>query len=346
MSRHVGGKVRHAQDWFARHLPGIALAGLVAMSAQFVAEHSQAPSMMMALLFGMVISFVYETDPKVRPGVEFTAKPLLKMGIVLLGARISVDVMIALGWQTACMVTFALIATLGLGLGVGRLLGLDRSLSMLTAGAVSICGVSAALAISAVLPKTEESDKHLLITIIGVTTLSTIAMILYPVLLQQFGIGDTLAGQILGATIHDVAQVVGAGFSMSETTGDTATLVKLLRVSLLAPTVILLALLMRQRKTASNARKHNQPIIPLFVLGFFGFVALNSLGGIPDGLKEPLTMASRAALLAAIAGVGLKTNLRQITEIGYAPILLMLIETVFIAVVATLGFLSISILDV
>ena len=323
-------------------LPGLALSALVAMSAQFVAEHSQAPSMMMALLFGMAISFVYETDPKARPGIEFSAKSILKLGIVLLGARISADVVSSLGWQTICIVVFALISTMGLGLVVGKMLGLDRSFSILTAGAVSICGASAALAISSVMPKTEHSEKQLFVTIVGVTALSTIAMILYPALLQHMGVAEQQAGQIIGATIHDVAQVVGAGFSISEPAGDTATLVKLLRVSMLAPTVIVIALVMRKQAKASLVGTKHPPIVPIFVIGFFALATLNSLGCIPDSLKEPITTISRAALLTAIAAVGLKTNLRQIASVGYAPIILMIVETLFIALIGTLGFLSLT----
>ncbi len=327
------------QLFLSRFVPGCALAALVAMSAQFVAEHSQAPAMLMALLFGMVISFVYETDPKVRPGIDFSATPVLKIGIVLLGVRISADVAIELGWQTLSVLIIALITTMALGVIAGRILGLDRNFTILTAGAVSICGASAALAISSVLPKSKESENQLFVTIAGVTALSTVAMILYPVLLQQFEIGDTLAGKIIGATIHDVAQVVGAGFSISEPAGDTATLVKLLRVSLLAPTVIVVALMMRHRANAATADVKHPPIIPPFILAFLILAALNSVGAIPDGLMEPITTVSRAALLTAIAAVGLKTNLRQIASVGYKPIILLVTETIFIAIVGTIGFL-------
>jgi len=339
MIDHVRRGMAHSQSWMSRLLPGFSLALLVAMSGQFVAEHSNAPSMMMALLFGMVISFIYETDPKVRPGIEFSAGTILKFGIILLGTRISVDVVTALGWQAVFVVVFGLLATIAIGVLVGRALGLDKHFSILTAGAVSICGASAALAISSVLPKSEHSEKQLFITIVSVTALSTVAMILYPALLQQFEVGETLAGQIIGATIHDVAQVVGAGFSISEPAGTTATLVKLLRVSLLAPTIIVLALLMRRHLKATNPDSPHPPIVPAFVVGFFALATLNSFGFVPDGVKEASAFVARAALLTAIAAVGLKTNLRQLRSVGYAPIILLVVETVFIAIVGAAGFL-------
>lgn len=322
--------------------PGLVLAGLVAMSAQFVAEHSQAPAMLMALLFGMVISFVHETDPQVRAGVEFSAKRVLKFGIVLLGARMSAQVAFALGWQSVCLVVFALLTTMAFGLIVARLLGLSRDFAILTAGAVSICGASAALAISAVLPKTKDSDKQLFVTIVGVTALSTVAMIIYPVLLSYFAVSDPLVGRIIGATIHDVAQVVGAGYSVSDTAGDSATLVKLVRVSMLAPFVLILGLLMRRQSAQKSERTTRPPIVPVFVIGFILMAVLNSIGWIPDWMKSPIETLSKAALLMAIAAVGIKSNLREMASIGYAPIALLVLETIIIVVVAATGLLLIG----
>ncbi len=342
MTRLVSNRLNRLGQSIIRLTPGLALAGLVAMSAQFVAEHSQAPAMMMALLFGLVINFVHDADPKVGPGIEFGAKSVLKLGIILLGTRISVDAILLVGWQTFALVASGVFATMIFGLLVGRLFGIERPFAILTAGAVAICGASAALAISTVLPKTKDSEQQLFVTIIGVTTLSTVAMILYPALLSSIGVSDSISGRIIGAAIHDVAQVVGAGFSVSEQAGDTATLVKLLRVSLLAPTVIILSLTMRRRPRAEKNCESKTPIIPLFVVGFFCLAFLNSLGLIPDPLQAPLSTASKAALLTAIAAVGVKTNLKQVATIGYAPIALMVLETVFIAFIATVGFLIIT----
>ena len=317
--------------------PGFCLAAVVAMAAQFVAEHSQAPAMLMALLFGMAVSFAHEQSDTVAPGIEFAAKSVLKIGIVLLGARISVDVVLALGWQTLALLTLALAATLTFGVVVGRAIGLSTNLSILTAGAVSICGASAALAISSVLPRNEQSEKQLFLTIVGVTTLSTVAMILYPAILSFVGAGDLMAGRVIGATIHDVAQVVGAGFSVSEPAGEVATIVKLVRVTLLAPTVILLALYFRQTDQAPADGKR-PPIVPPFVAGFVIVALLNSFGFIPELLNAAAVLASKSALLVAIAAVGIKTNLRKITELGYAPISLMVLETAFIAIFCSIGF--------
>ena len=319
-----------------RIMPGVLLSGVVAMAAQFVSEHSQAPSMLMAILFGMAISFLSEEETTLRAGIDFTAKVVLKIGIVLLGVRISFETLLSLGWEVVALVALGLVATIGFGLAIGRLFGQSVRFSLLTAGAVSICGASAALAISSVLPNTERSERQLFLTIVGVTALSTVAMIVYPALLAQLGYNETVSGAFIGATIHDVAQVVGAGFSISEPAGDVATLVKLIRVTLLAPTVVIIALLFRKRGEPKDSGR-KAPILPMFIIGFLTLATFNSMGWIGENVRDVTIILSKTALLTAIAAVGIKTNFREMLAFGYGPIALIVAETVFIAVFAGLG---------
>ena len=195
--------------------PGVVAAVLVALAAQWVAEHHGAPAMLMALLFGMALGFLGQ-EGRAAPGVGFAARTVLRLGVALLGARISVEIVAGLGWRTVALVLGAIAATIGFGLGAARFFGQGPRFAILTAGSVAICGASAAMAIAAVLPRDARSERNLLFTVLGVTVLSTAAMIVYPVALGLAGWDDRLAGAFLGATIHDVAQVVGAGFSISE----------------------------------------------------------------------------------------------------------------------------------
>ncbi|MEN0002300.1 MAG: putative sulfate exporter family transporter, partial [Pseudomonadota bacterium] len=173
-------------------------------------------------------------------------------------------------------------------------------------------------------------------TVMGVTVLSTIAMILYPIIVNLLNLGDLAAGVFLGGTIHDVAQVVGAGFSVSESVGDTATLVKLIRVSLLAPVVIIAALLIRRFATPADGGER-PPIIPMFVVGFLVLATLNSLGLIPVSIANALSEASRWLLLTAIAAVGMKTNLKKVLAVGGSAIALIITQTIFIASIILSG---------
>jgi len=315
--------------------PGVAVAVLVALAAQFVAEHYGAPAMLMALLFGIALNFLGDSASPTAEGIGFTARAVLRLGVAMLGARISVDMLASLGWGMIALLLAGTAATILFGMALGRVIGQTARFSLLTAGAVAICGASAAMAIAAVLPKDERSERDLLFTVLGVTVLSTVAMILYPILTRALGFDDLTAGAFIGATVHDVAQVVGAGFSISDLTGETSTLVKLMRVSLLAPVVVLIALLW-PRSDGGDAGPR-PPLVPGFVLGFLVLVAVNSIGAIPAVLGAVLAKLSGWALLAAIAAVGMKTDLRNVIRVGGGAIALIVGQTLFLAVFVLAG---------
>lgn len=309
------------------YLPGLMIAALVAVAAQFVAEHYGAPAMLMALLFGIVLNFL-SADPRSAPGIEFASRTILRIGVALLGARISASLLVELGFGAVVMLIVSTGATILFGVMLGRLLGQGPRFSILTAGAVAICGVSAAMAIAAVQPQNERSERNLMFTVLGVTMLSTLAMILYPAIAAWLGLSDHRAGIFIGGTIHDVAQVIGAGFSISAEAGETATLVKLIRVSMLAPVVVILSL--AYRNGADKDHRAKVSVLPGFVIGFAALAAISSLGLIPDFLRDILSHLSRWALLVAIAGVGLRTKLDSVMQLGPKPIALLLGQTVFL----------------
>jgi uncharacterized integral membrane protein (TIGR00698 family) len=318
---------------------GIAVSVIVAVTAQFLSEHYGAPAMLMALLLGIAFHFLAEEGRCVE-GINFTARTVLRMGVALLGARISIDMLIGLGANVILLILVGVLATIAFALLGAKLLGRGWRFALLTGGAVAICGASAAMAIAAVLPKNEHSERNLLFTVLGVTVLSTVAMIAYPILAQNFHLDEQAIGVFLGGTIHDVAQVVGAGFSVSQETGDTATLVKLIRVSLLAPVVLIFALLFRDMKdevVSGEKVGKKPPLIPGFVIAFLIFAGLNSLGWVPVIVVDFLSDLSRWALLVAIAAVGMKTSLKTIFDVGGQAIVLIIAETVFITVFILIG---------
>ncbi|MEL7212118.1 MAG: putative sulfate exporter family transporter [Pseudomonadota bacterium] len=316
--------------------PGVLISGLIALAAQFISEHYGAPAMLMALLFGIALNFLSE-DGKCANGIAFSAKTVLRFGVALLGMRISFEMASELGWPIVTLVVAGVIATILFGMSVARLFGYGPRFAFLSAGSVAICGASAAMAISAILPKDERSEERLVFTVVGVTLLSTIAMIIYPILADLFGFDTKFAGVFIGATIHDVAQVVGAGFSVSEETGEVATIVKLIRVAMLAP-VILVASLIIRRYVVQDEAAERPPIVPSFVVAFVVLVTLNSFGVFPAPVIAIATETSRWALLTAIAAVGLKTSLRDVIDVGGAAIALLVVETLFI------GALTVSVL--
>ena len=309
-------------------LPGISISVIVGLAALFLSEHYGAPAMLFALLLGIAMSFLYEST-QCKEGIEFTAKHILRVGVGLLGLRIAFGDLAALGWQTALLLVVAITSTIGLGLVLAKALGLQKRFGVLTGGAVGICGASAAMAIAAVLPDCKDKDRNTLLTIVGVTSLSTVAMVLYPIIAEMLNLSPTHTSIFLGGTIHDVAQVVGAGYSVSEQTGDLATVTKLVRVALLMPVVVCILLVLRMNFDKSSEAK--PPGIPAFLIAFVVLMTLNSLLNLPEALIEGATEFSRFALVISIAAIGMKSNLQKLLEVGFKPVLLLVLETLWIA---------------
>lgn len=309
-------------------LPGLALCLLLAAAAQFFASEFQLPVMLLALAGGFVLRpWVWGRRRAAlwAPGVQLTAKRVLRLGVALLGSQVTVQQIAALGLAPIVVVLVAVSTTIVLGTAMGPLVLGRRGwgFALLTSGSVAICGASAALALFAVLPPRPQAERETLLTILAVTALSTLAMIVYPLLFSSWGFSPQELGLLLGGSIHDVAQVVGAGYGVSETTGDTATYVKLLRVALLPLVVLFVAFF--NRRAWQQAR--SVPPFPWFALGFLGILVLNSCGLLPLLAQDLLPLLARGLLVAAIIAVGLKTALADLAGLGFRPLLLITAQT-------------------
>ncbi|HEV2531057.1 YeiH family protein [Phenylobacterium sp.] len=315
------------QSLVAKVWPGVLAAATVALAASWLAQHYTAPVMLFALLFGMAFHFLHE-EGRCVAGIEFSSKAILRTGVALLGARITVEQMLQLGVTPILMVVVGVASTIALGFLASRALGLSRSFGVLSGGAVGICGASAALAIASVLPKTKESERDVILAVVVVTALSTLAMIFYPMLVTALGFDHQRAGLFLGGTIHDVAQVVGAGYMISQKTGDVATYVKLLRVAMLLPVVGVIAVVVARGQGAAVG---GRAPIPWFLFAFAALVALNSLGLFPKAVVDGAGEVSRWCLVTAIAALGMKTAFKELAAAGWRPVALMVAETAWIA---------------
>lgn len=327
---HPDGRERTAFPAYLRNIfPGLSIAVMVSLAASFLSEHYGAPAMLLAILIGLALHFLSE-DERSAAGLDFAARTLLRAGIALLGLRVSIAMFSDLGLPALLILAAAVVATIAFGLLAARATGKDARFGVLTGGAVAICGASAAMAIAAVLarPKSDEAEREMVFVVIGVTMLSTLAMIFYPVAAASLGLSDVLTGLFLGATIHDVAQVAGAGFSVSVPAGETAVFVKLIRVTMLAPVVLATALAFRDRLPGNTARP---PLIPGFVLIFLILAGINSWLNIPETVTELAGNLSRWALLIAIAAVGIKTSLPRILGVGGKAFAVLIAETLFLA---------------
>ncbi len=309
--------------------PGLMVSLVVGLAASFLAEHYQTPVMLLALLLGMAMAFLSEADSRCKEGIDFTSRAVLRLGVALLGIRLTLGQMMAMGWEPLALVVGSLVVTMLVSIAVARMLGFDPLFGLLTGGATAICGASAALALSAALPAHPGKERATLFTVIGVSALSTLAMILYPIIAERLGLDAEAAGIFLGATIHDVAQVVGAGYSVSRETGDTATVVKLMRVAMLLPVILCAALITRLRGVEPGTAR--PPLLPWFAVGFLLLAALNSTGIFPPSVQNAGNELSRACLIISIAALGMKTRLKELATVGVKPVALMVGETALLA---------------
>lgn len=314
--------------------PGLVIAGLVALAARWLSEHYTAPVMLFALLLGIAVNFTSQ-DARCKPGLEFASREILRIGVALLGLRITADQIAGLGLGVAALTAAGVACTILVGYALAKAVRLEGKLGVLMGGATAICGASAALAISAILPKGKDHERDTILTVVSVTTLSTIAMVTYPVLTTAMGYDDATAGIFFGATIHDVAQVVGAGGLVSAVAQDNATILKLFRVSLLLPAVLVISFV--YRKAHATAGEARPPLLPAFLIAFAALVAINSTGLAPKAITGALQGASSWCLVIAIAALGTKTALGELIKVGWRPIAVVVGSTVFVGAFVLAG---------
>jgi len=310
-------------------LPGTLVCVVIALAATFLSEHYGGPQLLYALLIGLASHFL-RGNPRVRPGVDFCGRSLLRIGVALLGVRITLTQVARLGLESAVVIAVAVALTILFGLLLARWLKRPREEGLLSGGAVAICGASAVLALSSVLPQTRENERFTLLAVVGVTVLSTLSMVIYPFALKAIGLPPEQAGIFLGGTIHDVAQVVAAGMMLGPAVGDTATVVKLFRVMLLMPIVVLVAISYRNHPD-TRAADEEVPLVPGFLLAFIVLVLLASIGTFTPDMTQLASSTSRWLLVTAIAAAGIKTSFEDLLKLGWQPVAMLVGETVFIA---------------
>lgn len=310
--------------------PGLLASVVIAAAAGLVANISGGPIMLFALLLGVAMNFLGNREG-FGAGIAFTSKFVLRLGVALLGLKITMGEVISLGWSPLLLVLVAVTLTIVTSTLAARWMGFDPRFGTLSGGATAICGASAAMALSAALPNHPLKERATLFTVVGVSTLSTIAMLLYPVIARLAGLDHVHAGIFIGATVHDVAQVIGAGFAISPETGKIATIVKLARVAMLLPVILAVGLATR---SAASPNQEKPPLLPWFATAFAALVVLNSVLPIPALMRDVGNNASRFFLVASIAALGMKTRFKDIMAVGWKPVILMVLETIFIATIA------------
>jgi uncharacterized integral membrane protein (TIGR00698 family) len=318
----------------AQYIPGVAVAVTVALAAKFLEQAGIAPALIIALILGLFLSGVVAAGPA-SAGVDFAGKHILALGVALLGARLTLGDVTSLGLTPALVVVVAMLATLTTSWFCARALGLNSHVAVIAGCGTAVCGASAAVAASSVLPKRPGSENDTALVIIAVTVVSAVAMIVYPAIVGRLGLPAAESGIILGGSIHNVPQAVAAGYSLSDAVGNTATLTKLFRVALLGPIVIAIALAFGTRGTGVGSRIG----VPWFILAFAAFVILGSFVAIPPVIKSALNSTSTWLLLIAIAAIGLKTSVPAVRKVGPRVLVLILANSaVLLLILACAAF--------
>jgi uncharacterized integral membrane protein (TIGR00698 family) len=314
--------------------PGLATAGIAALAAAWLSEHYGAPLMLMGLLLGLAFNFTNQ-DARLQPGLGFASKTLLRLGIVLLGFRITIWQMAELGWTGFVAIAVVLALVLGAGVLAARQVRMGSAFGVLAGGAVAICGASAALALAGVLGEKRASQAQLTLVLVAIAAASAIAMPTYPIIASLLHFSDQQVGFLTGAAIHDVAQSLGAGYSFSEGAGATATIVKLTRVALLAPVLGLVALAF----PADKGEVRSGMGVPWFVLAFLGVVGLNSVAVLPVMVSQTAGQAATAMLVLAVTATGIRSPMQLMLTMGWrsaVPVIISSITALILAIVAAI----------
>jgi uncharacterized integral membrane protein (TIGR00698 family) len=281
----------------------------------------QISPLIIAIVLGILIgNLVHHRIPDTwHPGILFSQRTLLRLGIILFGFQISWQEIARVGFNSVLVSLIIVISTLTIGYYIGRkLLKLDRETTLLTSMGSSICGAAAIMATNSVM---QAKTHQVSIAVATVVIFGTIAMFIYPLLTHWLGLDNTTSGIYTGATIHEVAQVVAAGNAVSAETGQVAVIVKLTRVMMLAPAVIIIGWCLNRQTDTKTATPFSQ-LIPWFAIGFILTAGFNSLALLPPTIIHWINQLDIILLSMAMAALGFETQLSKVRHVGAKPFIL------------------------
>lgn len=322
-----------------QYLAGLIFSSVLALFAMFISNLEIVKStvnfspLIIAIIIGMVIGNTIKLPEVLKPGINFSLKKILRFAIIFLGFRLTFQNIIDVGLEGLVVDAFMLISTFVLTVFISqRFFGLDTSMSYMIASGSSICGASAVLATS---PIVKGQMHQAAMAVATVTIFGTIAMFLYPAVYKSGllpGLDDTTYGIYTGATVHEVAQVVAAGFAVSDQAGNTATIAKLTRVIMLAPLLLFLSFYFAKKHATHGVNIKEIPI-PWFVFGFIAMVGVNSLSVFPKQTVNIINQADTFLLTVSMAALGIETSLEKMKKAGMKPIYSALIVFIYLFVV-------------
>jgi len=274
-----------------------------------------------ALFMGTIINSFFH-PAWIAPALKFTSKKILKLAIILLGASLSVNVIMSVGKMTFFVMIFTFAMCFGGGYFIRKLFGLNWKLSNLISAGTGICGGSA---VAAIAPVIDADDKDIAFAMSSTFLFDMVMIAVYPIMGRLLGMSDIGFGIWAGTSVNDTASVVASGYAFSEAAGDFATMVKLTRTIAIIPTVLVFAYIgarmkRKELQTASGGQKVNiVKVVPWFIAGFLALAILNSVGVIPQAVSRVMKTASKFLMVTALAAIGLSTSITDFKKAGLAP---------------------------
>ncbi len=325
-------------------IPGIALATLIAVISKIIEGlmpiHLIGASVI-ALFLGMAINYIKKPSKTVEKGLNFTSKKLLRLAIILLGASLSIGTIVNVGKSSLVVMFFTLATCFGGGYFIGKALGLNWKMSNLISAGTGICGGSA---IAAIAPVIDADDTDIAFGMSATFIFDMIMILIFPIMGGMLGLSDMAYGLWTGTAVNDTSSVVAAGYAFSEAAGEYATMVKLTRTIAIIPTVLIFAginihIKKKEMAVANGSGKVEKKvdmmaIVPWFILGFLAMAGVNSMGLMPVEVSVFLNDCSKFIMVMSLAAIGLKTDLRNMTKAGFAPMLHGFIISALVVIVA------------
>ena len=312
----------------SRFVPGLAICAIAGAAAAWLSQNYGVPIILAGLLLGLALNFA-ATDPRTHDGLDWVSRHGLRAGIVLLGVQVTAMQVVAMGAVPFIGLALVMAAALIAALVAARLTGQSTAVGLLGGGATAICGASAALALYGVIGRERIDQALFTLTLVILAAASAIALVTYPMLAKLFAFTDAQAGFVTGASIHDVAQAIGAGFAVSDAAGAQATVVKITRVAMLAPLVTIAALWSAKAEPLpEGAGKARVPLLPGFILAFLALVGVNSVVSLPTVVAGHALTASKALLLLAVTASAMRTRTDLLLGLGWRSVMPVLAATI------------------
>jgi uncharacterized integral membrane protein (TIGR00698 family) len=311
----------------SRFVPGLAICAIASAAAAWLAQNYGVPIILAGLLLGLALNFA-SGDARTHEGLDWVSRHGLRAGIVLLGLQVTLMQIAGMGAVPFLGLALVMAAALVAALLAARVTGHSPAVGLLAGGSTAICGASAALALYGAIGRERIDQAQFTLTLVILAAASAIALVTYPPLARMLDFTDAQAGFLVGASVHDVAQAIGAGFAVSDAAGAQATVVKLTRVALLAPLVTLAALwIARAQPVAASAGGARVPLLPGFILAFLALVGVNSLVTLPPVLAAQALTLSKTLLLLAVTATAMRTRTDLLLELGWRAVMPVLAAT-------------------